>query len=803
MMRSIIIILLLTFSSINILSQTKIIGNVVYLNSKKQPAIGVEITAFGSSGDTSKDDGNYVLNFPNTRAGTTVYPTIGDEIVINGKTIKKIELVNTEKLKTVNIPSDPNKAPLKIIVCPKGYRTNAAQAYYKIIKSSSENEKVKLKKQIADLKQKFGASNNLLQKKQLEFDRIQKIANDSLKLYKEALAYASINRDDAADRVLLFLDALDAGMDIEEARKELSTEKAFNEALEHEKGIEASLEEIEQDAKSLINLYKFDQAIQKYDTINIILRRKMYNKILLVENLYKIGMLTQKLNYFKKAEKYYQEGIEILDKRTDYISYKAHFLNNLALLQKTNNQFPKALKNHGEALKIRRVLAKENPDAHLPDVASSLNNLANIQKSINQFPLATKYYKEALQINTLLAKEKPSIYLPDVAMTLVNFGALQQDQHEFELAYPKFIKALGIYRDFAKKNPRIYLPSVAGSLDNLSSLQKAKNEIDEALKSAKEALLIRKELAKNNPRVYLSHVATSLYNYANLLLVKNDFLLASINYEESLQIYRTLAIENPNAYLPNVATTLNSIALTQKVQKNYSESLKNYKEAIQIRREFAKDNPKAYLPDLATSLNDLALLQKGQNDFEQALQNFEEVISVRRKLAIENPKTYLPDVATSLDNLALLQQAKREFSTALKNFKEALQIRKELAKEKPQIFLPSVASSLNYIAVLKQNENKLSQAAKYFDDALQIYRPLAKEKPFSYNVNAAAVCITYCTVKYLQIEKEYNPATKKEALALLQEAKEAIMIYNDSHIAKKKFTKFIDDLELYFLSLDK
>lgn len=91
-MKNSILILFCAFLSLSAYDQSKIVGNVVYLNSQKQPAVGVEITADGSSGDTSKDDGNYVLNFPNNRAGTTVYPKIGSEIVLNGLAIKKLKL---------------------------------------------------------------------------------------------------------------------------------------------------------------------------------------------------------------------------------------------------------------------------------------------------------------------------------------------------------------------------------------------------------------------------------------------------------------------------------------------------------------------------------------------------------------------------------------------------------------------------------------------------------------------------------------------------------------------------------------
>ena len=47
-----------------------------------------------------------------------------------------------------------------------------------------------------------------------------------------------------------------------------------------------------------------------------------------------------------------------------------------ALFLQKHNQFSKAISLYEEALEIRRKLAKENPNAFLPYVATTLNNLA-------------------------------------------------------------------------------------------------------------------------------------------------------------------------------------------------------------------------------------------------------------------------------------------------------------------------------------------------------------------------------------------------------------------------------------------
>ena len=119
-------------------------GTVYYLNSDKTPAYGVQITAKGSVGDVSNTDGNYVLKFAkNYPVGTTVYPKVGNKLILKGKKTEEIELVNVEKLEAINIPSDPTLAPIRIIVCKKGERKKVASIVYNTIQRDQEKHMIK------------------------------------------------------------------------------------------------------------------------------------------------------------------------------------------------------------------------------------------------------------------------------------------------------------------------------------------------------------------------------------------------------------------------------------------------------------------------------------------------------------------------------------------------------------------------------------------------------------------------------------------------------------------------------------
>ncbi|MEA5462413.1 tetratricopeptide repeat protein [Leptothoe sp. PORK10 BA2] len=209
-------------------------------------------------------------------------------------------------------------------------------------------------------------------------------------------------------------------------------------------------------------------------------------------------------NRFEQACGYFEEALRAA--HTPEIGFE------YALFLQEHNCFNQAKLLYEEALHIRRELAEENPRTYLPDVAHTLNNLAILQKAQNEYGAAQGNYEEALQVYRELAEENPRTYLLDVAMTLNNLALLQKAQNEYGAAQGNYEKALHIRRELAEENPRTYLPDVANVLNNLANLQKAQNEYGAAQGNYEEALHIRRELAEENPRTYLPYVAMTLIN---------------------------------------------------------------------------------------------------------------------------------------------------------------------------------------------------------------------------------------------------------------------------------------------------
>ena len=147
---------------------------------------------------------------------------------------------------------------------------------------------------------------------------------------------------------------------------------------------------------------------------------------------------TENNERFKEIEKYY-ETIEYFQEKLgleltvlfDYASF-------LAKQKKYNTATEKCLKE----LDRCRKLAKNNPEAHLPDVAWTLNNLAYLQSNTNKHSEAEANYTEALTIWKELAETNPGVYLSEYMRTYNSRGIIYYEQKQYDRAIADFSDAI-------------------------------------------------------------------------------------------------------------------------------------------------------------------------------------------------------------------------------------------------------------------------------------------------------------------------------------------------------------------------
>lgn len=666
-MKNFILTAVLTASVIFGYSQTKIVGKVVYLNSGKKAAEGVKINASGSSGTYSRTDGTFTLNFPHYSAGTTVYPEVGRTLVTNEGKKKEIELVNKDKLKWINIPKAPKTEPLTIVVCPKGFRDKTAQKYYKIIKTEADHQLELRKKEIIDLQEKLGVSHNLVIQKQEELARIYS-QNDSLSLYKEACEIASINRDYAAQRIRNYLDALDAGVNIEEARKELSTKKAYEEAILAEAVIFSSIEEIERDAKNLTTQYRFVEAIQKYDTMLLLLNHdmidplRMYGKVLDVANICRLQ------NYNSEALGYFNSALNILSNYKGYSFEKAIIHNELGLVYKGMNRFLEAIESHEACIQFLRPLALENPEYYAQDIALNYINLGVLQRSIGEHSRAIVLYTEAIDIYEQLNQIYPHAFDMFVAQANGNLGSAYLEIEEHSKADSVLLESLTFYNSQYSIDSTSFMEELAEIQNKLGLLYTSQNKNEASHEFLTEALEKYRLLAKTNPRRFNLRLALTLNNLGNnyLELGQKDSALEA--YSDALDLFSEVAELDPESGLPYVALVKNNLAVLFEQHNSIIQSEQHYKESLEIYEFLVEVKPKTYTKDYIGTYGHLASLYADQLMFKKVDVILFEVLALHKSQNEDGSDMYDMTMLNECLRYAVIkkQQLKNNFTDSTK-----------------------------------------------------------------------------------------------------------------------------------------
>ncbi|MFE6788124.1 tetratricopeptide repeat protein [Streptomyces sp. NPDC057680] len=407
----------------------------------------------------------------------------------------------------------------------------------------------------------------------------------------------------------------------------------------------------------------------------------------------------------------------------DLTTLHAHFPHSSQRLARTVVRLAQTVTRH------YRVLAEANPDAYLPDLATSLNDLSVRLGDLGRGAEALAAIKEAVRIRRVLAEANPDAYLPDLATSLNNLSVDLGEAGRRADALAPIEEAVRHYRVLAESNPDAYLPDLATSLNNLSiHLGDVGRRLD-ALVAIEEAVRHYRVLAESNPDAYLPDLAMSLNNLSVALGDVGRGADALVAIEEAVRIRSVLAESNPDAYLPDLATSLNNLSNRLGDLGRGAEALAPIKEAVRIRSVLAEANSDAYLPALAMSLNNLSNRLGDVGRGADALVAIEEATRLRRALAESNPDAYLPALAMSLNNLSVrLSEAGRR-AEGLVAIEEATRLRRALAESNPDAYLPDLATSLNNLSVRLGQAGQQAEALAAIKEAVHIRRALAKTNP--------------------------------------------------------------------------
>jgi tetratricopeptide (TPR) repeat protein len=267
--------------------------------------------------------------------------------------------------------------------------------------------------------------------------------------------------------------------------------------------------------------------------------------------------------------------------------------------------------SHTLAVTDRNPYAHEVVAAALtdPNVAMTANNLERLDTDQKRMDEARLHYEEAVRIRRELVQQNPDAYRSYLATTLNDLGSLDLRQKRMDEAQQHFEEAAKIRRELAQQNPDMYRPRLATTLNNLGNVDQLQNRLEEARQHYEEALKLYDQMIRQDPGAYLSGLALILTDLGSLDFRQKRTDEARQHFEGSLKIYRQLAQQNPDAYLPSVATTLRVLGFVAENQNQIEESRASYQEALSVLRKLSQGNRK-YAGDVArveANLRELAM----------------------------------------------------------------------------------------------------------------------------------------------------------------------------------------------------
>lgn len=730
--------------SITNITAQEIIGNVYLQSSGWTGVEGIQVNGTGSNGDLSKGMGEFTLKFNNLKFADVVDVSIGNGEIAIDKKGNEWELVNLDKLENVAIPNNSSDAPLKIIICPKGQTHQVATNYYKPIKKNVDEqrdklhyERNKLIEDVKNLKKRYGEKyDEVLEKEKIILEKEKTIQqyeknNDSLKIYNEALKYARINRDDSNDRINKYLDALNAGVDIEEARKELNLEKAKEEASQKTKGFSSNIDEIEIEISNLLKELKFTEAIHWYNVITELLINDEKREVLIAKNIREIAYLLASINRDQEAIQYYDQTLEMLKETISKESFlmKADVLNMKGVSLKNIRKYDDSESCHLEALNIYKtkfdILALENRFM----VSNIQNNLALIYEKQNKTTLAIAMYEEILNTTKKLITDKNTAYdkVFELRLALVegNLGLLYSENGSFIKAEELILKSISRYEVAAKLIPDYFAGDLSRSYDNLALVYINQQKYDLAKKNALVALSYLDSIEVDSPK-YKPQFAFIFRHLGDAYLGLKNYNSAEESYLKSIEIEEELTLLNPIRFSEYLAFSYNSLANIYEITQRYSEAETNYINAINAYKNIELTNPINYKFYSANIYNNLGILSKNTGEFNKAKDYYDNSLDIKMELYSINPDRFTLNVTETIINILSFNKSfiEQKFDESIK--KQSLKLIKtgeNLLNEVNEVN-PRINGILNYLEIFGNYFSQIDRAA--LDDQKVLLKEIAE-----------------------------------------------------------------------------
>jgi len=655
--------------------QSKLVGHIYFQSSEHTPAKGVRINAKGSNEVFSKSLGEYTLVFSHLFAGDVVFPIVGEEGSITTEDGQEVELVNQKDLEYVILADNPEKTPTDIIVCPKGARDQAARNYYNIMKSSSEIELKKTKKELDALFVQQKKDYKKIESLTVKINKLESLS-DSL-ILENAYYFASINTDNSSEREKECLALLDQGKSIQEAMQVLSAEKAAEELKESRTKERSSISELETIVRTGLLTFDFDEILNAYATIIDHFESSDKNPLVIADYYERNAMVRDQLGQYRQALNERKKVIDIREhwlKDTIHLKRATAYLNYNTSLANTGDP-EQAIQYAKKGIKIRALLLEGNHQF----LATSYLSLGASYSFGRQFEKALYFEKKGLQI--LENQSDPVLDL--IAMACNNISETYLKMEDINKAVSFIERALRIRKDslhFEWNHP--YL---GDTHNNLSVIYQNNRKDHQAILHGKEAIRIFENIYNaKHPKIAVAYSNLSV-SYSNLGIRDTAFIYA----DKGLK----LAKEVLSSHDSHLVAAYNNYALAQVYLSNYEEACTAQEKAIEIGKEIYPE----YDVDLMNLYTLYSRILYKKEEYQKAYTIVSNLIQGMEKQGISTPYLGIHYV-----QLADIQIRLNQFGKAIISSKKAWGLVKHLPEDHPyyreswDVFLVAIFKRAEY-----------------------------------------------------------------------------------------------------------
>jgi tetratricopeptide (TPR) repeat protein len=332
------------------------------------------------------------------------------------------------------------------------------------------------------------------------------------------------------------------------------------------------------------------------------LATKLKDKIGIADAHLQLGIALMNLGRYDESLKYCNKGLiayqqllssENLVDRNKILKKKASAYNNIGIIYWYQGNYSEALKNHFNALEIRKEIKDKK------GIAICYNNIGLAFSYLGNYPEALKSYFAALKTHEELG-DKLSI-----AAAYINIGNIYRDLENYPAALKNFFAGLKIEEEIGDKR------GIAASLNGIGSIYEDQNKFPDALIYFTASLKIREDLGD-------IHGISQSYNNIGLIYYNQK------NYDEALlNLFKSLKIKKEIGDDGGIADAYNNIGNVYREQKNYIEANLYLNKSLLLSRKIGN------MESIKYSYLSLATLDSAQGNYERSLRHYKKYLAYK------------------------------------------------------------------------------------------------------------------------------------------------------------------------------